>query len=356
MLPPFTGNMPVLGGSGNTKTLSFVGSTVPMIQRSRTAEDYTESATFQSMSGTAVPSMWYRIDNSGLGIGYKVQATQAPSGGNTVWTFRLIFSFGTSGLQNTLATGTCTLPAGTALTMTIKTLGSKHDIWCNSTNHVISTYDGNINNGGWSALGIQNGTGIITREYIYFGNPMQYATPLISIQSMLGTQVPPTYDGNGDFNTNPFSLGGDGLHHPSYLGMDAYYLASFKPILDQVALNMPKHSTIITHAGVSSGPYGGLQDSRDGNVDFVNGPNGGRIVNNANSTVLETWDNNAANPHNFLRPITIGGGAAISTSSALPQVGTPTVGKAACIKAAGPPVVIGFCSTVVDATGGCTCN
>jgi hypothetical protein len=41
---------------------------------------------------------------------------------------------------------------------------------------------------------------------------------------------------------------------------------------------------------------------------------------------------------------------------ALPNVGTPTVGKAACIKAAGPPVVIGYCSTVVDAGGACTCN
>jgi hypothetical protein len=34
----------------------------------------------------------------------------------------------------------------------------------------------------------------------------------------------------------------------------------------------------------------------------------------------------------------------------------PTVGQAACIKAAGPPVVIGYCSTVVGAGGTCTCN
>lgn len=44
------------------------------------------------------------------------------------------------------------------------------------------------------------------------------------------------------------------------------------------------------------------------------------------------------------------------TAAAVPQVGTPTVGHAACIKAAGPPVVIGFCSTTVDASGLCTCN
>jgi hypothetical protein len=52
----------------------------------------------------------------------------------------------------------------------------------------------------------------------------------------------------------------------------------------------------------------------------------------------------------------VGPGVTILNSSTLPQVGAPTVGKASCIKAAGPPVVIGFCSTVVDATGACTCN
>lgn len=55
-------------------------------------------------------------------------------------------------------------------------------------------------------------------------------------------------------------------------------------------------------------------------------------------------------------PTTLGGGASIGSSNALPQVGTPTVGHAACIKAAGPPVVIGFCSTVVSTSGSCTCN
>jgi hypothetical protein len=51
-----------------------------------------------------------------------------------------------------------------------------------------------------------------------------------------------------------------------------------------------------------------------------------------------------------------------ATSSIQTQLNTkltasaPTVGQAACIKAAGPPVVIGFCSTVVGADGSCTCN
>jgi hypothetical protein len=54
--------------------------------------------------------------------------------------------------------------------------------------------------------------------------------------------------------------------------------------------------------------------------------------------------------------LSVNGGAPIATANAIPTVGTPTVGQAACIKAAGPPVVLGYCSTVVSSSGACTCN
>lgn len=51
-----------------------------------------------------------------------------------------------------------------------------------------------------------------------------------------------------------------------------------------------------------------------------------------------------------------GGGALINNSNGIPQVGTPLAGHAACIKFAGPPVVIGYCSTAPTSSGTCTCN
>ena len=42
-------------------------------------------------------------------------------------------------------------------------------------------------------------------------------------------------------------------------------------------------------------------------------------------------------------------------TTVVPRVGTPIAGHAACIKSTGP-VVIGYCSTVVDVSGNCTCN
>lgn len=44
------------------------------------------------------------------------------------------------------------------------------------------------------------------------------------------------------------------------------------------------------------------------------------------------------------------------TTNQVPQVGSPTANQASCIKNAGPPVVIGYCSTVVSSSGACTCN
>lgn len=54
--------------------------------------------------------------------------------------------------------------------------------------------------------------------------------------------------------------------------------------------------------------------------------------------------------------LNIGGGTNIPSSNAIPQVKTPLINKVACIKSAGPPVLIGYCSTAISPTGDCTCN
>lgn len=49
------------------------------------------------------------------------------------------------------------------------------------------------------------------------------------------------------------------------------------------------------------------------------------------------------------------GSIIIGGTNTAPVVATPTVGQAACIYAAGPPVQIGKCTTVVSSGGACTC-
>jgi hypothetical protein len=43
-------------------------------------------------------------------------------------------------------------------------------------------------------------------------------------------------------------------------------------------------------------------------------------------------------------------------AAGVPQVFSPTAGHASCIKSAGPPVVLGFCSSPIDSSGACHCN
>jgi hypothetical protein len=77
----------------------------------------------------------------------------------------------------------------------------------------------------------------------------------------------------------------------------------------------------------------------------------------ANYFTVDTSGNVQANgPFTALGPVSWGFGPAIANSSLVPLVGTPTAGQAACIKAAGPPVIIGYCSTAVSSAGSCTCN
>jgi hypothetical protein len=49
-------------------------------------------------------------------------------------------------------------------------------------------------------------------------------------------------------------------------------------------------------------------------------------------------------------------GGATTAGCTTPSVTTPIAGQTACIKTVGPPIIIGTCSTIVGASGSCTCN
>jgi Pectate lyase superfamily protein len=89
-------------------------------------------------------------------------------------------------------------------------------------------------------------------------------------------------------------------------------------------------------------------------------PNSSFSILPYNSTGIPQIDLNANTEvfgnENLTGNLQWGGGPVINNSTALPQVGTPTAGHMACIKSAGPPVVIGYCSTSATSSGTCTCN
>lgn len=310
----FSGLMPTITGSGsNSAKLTFAATDTAMVQRTRNSLDVTMTASFSSLTTSSVPSIWYRMGTNG--DGYKVQTIVGISGSNSTYEVQLFYSASSAGTQTLVATGTCTFPTASSLSLTFSAVGAKHDVWCNTPSannyaHIISVWDYQKLYAGSVSLGIQGGYGTIGNEYVYYGNPSQYFTPLTSIPSMLGTQVPPgfggSYQGTGDFETNPYSYGGDGVHHPNAVGMDTYYLAAFRPVLDHLARSIESHSVYrVSHTGISSAPFGGIQDGQAGTVDFVAGPNGFRFVNNSGNVVIASGDNTTTNPLTFFKPISV---------------------------------------------------
>jgi hypothetical protein len=70
------------------------------------------------------------------------------------------------------------------------------------------------------------------------------------------------------------------------------------------------------------------------------------------------WPYTLENPHQSTIDISYDSTnkQAPTTSSSSPEIRASAAGRAACIKSPGPPVVIGFCSTKINASGSCTCN
>lgn len=87
---------------------------------------------------------------------------------------------------------------------------------------------------------------------------------------------------------------------------------------------------------------------------LTNGIDYGCVFNSAGSETC--YGNHVQSGALSSTTLSVGGGATISNTNAVPQIGTPTVNHGACIKNAGPPVVIGYCSTALDGSGVCTCN
>lgn len=327
--------------------------------RQRNANDTTISATFTGLNSSSKPTFLTRLSTNDI-TGFGSYQTLATWGGSN-WTI----SFSLAGTS--LTSGTC---AGSVSTLTLvqRQIGSRTAVYCNGSNTPAFTVAGGglpgypdytnpgglgANNPGYYAIGVQATTATVT-EYTYVGGIPAWTTFPVSQHQMLGVYSASDLS-NGDYFTNPFSIGGNGINHPTIFGHDGYYTAAALPVILQLQQDMRQRSVY----GLSTGGSlnNGVTLGGPGYIVLTDGEHGGAIHNNADNVNLEHWDDNAANPHIFNRPIQVGASAKIiTTSDTIPLVtGSITANKATCIKTTSP-IVIGVCSTVVDASGNCTCN
>jgi len=69
------------------------------------------------------------------------------------------------------------------------------------------------------------------------------------------------------------------------------------------------------------------------------------------------WPYTITNPQQSKIDITFDGtNQPPAVAISVPEVETPTAGHAACIQSAGPPVMLGSCTSAIDSTGACTCK
>ena len=103
--------------------------------------------------------------------------------------------------------------------------------------------------------------------------------------------------------------------------------------------------------GCTSCSFQNLQTTTGGTPDFgTSAANYGLLVVSSGSI----FGGNSFNAQS-VAPYSVTDSTANFAASTAGSTG-PTVNHAACIKSSGPPAVIGYCSTVVDSSGACTCN
>ena len=290
-----------------------------MIQRRRIGNDYIVNATFSGLTAGSTPSFWYREDPSGTpvtggGSAYKLQAGY--SGG--AWQFTLYLDLrDAGGASSALQSGSCAASSSGSVQMFLRVIGAHHQAFCNGSNTpAIDVWDywnagGQGAQGTYYALGIQ-GTGGTATENTYIGNPLTAITFPASEKSLLGV-LNPSDAGDGTYLTDPYSLGGNGINHPSIVGHDAFYTAAALPVVLALRHAMEQRERLF----LANTGGGGFRDSQANQVDWIGGSSGSRIVDNGLLNILEQWDNSTLTPHIFFRPIQFAPAAAKQTCTAL---------------------------------------
>jgi hypothetical protein len=234
-----TSNSPVnsdlVGGSSITVTN---GSTQPAV-RMRLAQDFTWSGTFSALtltgssSTSSVPVVWYRIATAAQGQsnpwgGYAYELQMVSTAANQI-TFELYYA------GYALTSGVCTI-SGTSFNAYVRAQGAEHQAFCNGA-LVYDYFDYWNLTAGYSAVGIKQYGGTISNIQTQYGLPEQLTQKPAYELSMLGVYTPSSETGGTDWTYNPYSIGGDGIHHNAAISYDTIWTAAFMPVLKSLTEN-----------------------------------------------------------------------------------------------------------------------
>lgn len=114
---------------------------------------------------------------------------------------------------------------GTGVVISCRRVGCRHEVFVNGTRR-ISIYDYNSYSAGSVNLRCVGSGGSISSTRLRLGVPTVVSKPLFTENDLLGPV--------DDFLTNPVSLGGNNINHPSKIGHTVMYMPAFRGLLTAI--------------------------------------------------------------------------------------------------------------------------
>lgn len=184
-----------------------------MVRRLRLARNTRINCTFNLASySTGTPGIWYRGDSVSANKAYALQV----AGGTTAILYYNLVSIAS-------VTLTTALTNGQDVRIEVEVVGAHHRAWVNGQK-VIDLYDYQALTAGYQNIQIDTSTGVAKSLIMRFGVPTKAGNPKFTETQLLGSV--------NDFATNPDSVGGDAIHHPSKLGHSLMYVAAAAGLLN----------------------------------------------------------------------------------------------------------------------------
>lgn len=180
-------------------------------RRNTQSADINISANFGTGSWTTqTGELWYRAGAT-LELRYTAQVTSGSL--FLYWGSTIV---GSSSIPS--------IPNNTDVNLQVDVKGNLHRVYVNGVLY-ISVYDYSNLLAGQHGVRVTGGNGIISALLVHTGNPMKVGAPKLTDKDFYGLS---------DFATNPLSVGGNAINHPTILGNKVAWAASFSALQHHV--------------------------------------------------------------------------------------------------------------------------
>lgn len=202
------GGAPSLAGGVMSAAAAFI------VSRDFACRDVTIEAQWtMSDYSVGVPKLSYGAPSGQPDAGYNVQLLN----GNNIQLYYQGSALASAGVP--------AVANGAGVVISVKRVGCRHEVYVNGTRY-ISVFDYNSYGAGYINLRCYGSGGSISTVRLRMGVPTLFSKSLFTENDLLGPV--------NDFLTNPASLGGNNINHPSKLGHTVLFMPAFRGLFSSI--------------------------------------------------------------------------------------------------------------------------